>query len=319
MTKNRSARTIAARFGFMALLTLSLFLGACAQKNSTEDPQNSGAESAQVSQSRAPSGTGGTAGPPASAFSTARVEVRTRSIQVGGRLEPQTRIVHSMPVAGVIRKVGVSPGDRVSQGQTLFTIERDEVGQTYLPVPVTARVTGVVAEVDVTADEEVSSGETGVIVIGVNGYRLRAQVSDKDVAGVRVGQKVTADLSNSKELRGTLTVRSQEPDYDTGLFSVTFDFPASPDTFVGQFVLVNLPTAQARGIFVPRDAVVRRYGRYFVWTVDEKNSLQRREVQIGESFGDETQITAGLQTGERYLTRPTGREREGTPVPENTQ
>jgi multidrug efflux pump subunit AcrA (membrane-fusion protein) len=111
-----------------------------------------------------------------------------------------------------------------------------------------------------------------------------------------------------------LHYRSQEPDYQTGLFSLTFHFPNTQRTHIGEFVMVELPIDRTRGLFVRRDLVVRRYGKYFLWIVDENQQLEAREVKLGEIFGDLVEIQEGLREGERYLTRLTGREKEGAQV-----
>ncbi len=244
----------------------------------------------------------------------AKVEVRTRSVLVGGRLQPKTRVQHTVPVNGIVRRVAVSPGTRVAEGAELFTVQRNDVGQTYLPAPVTARVAGVVSQVDVIANREVRVGDAGVTVVGSNGYILEAAISDRDAFSVTVGQEITARSPEDSLLSGRLTVRTPEPDYATGLFTLTFEFPDTEGSYIGEFLLIEVPTESVSGLFVPRDAVVRRYGRYYMWSVDSGNRLQRREVTLGETVNDEIRIESGITAGERYVARPTGREREGAAV-----
>jgi len=219
-------------------------------------------------------------------------------------------------VSGIVRSVSVSPGEQVSAGTVLFTVERNEVGQTFRPTPVSARIDGVVSEVLVQLEEQVGAGDAAAVLVGRDGYELEARVSDKDAGGLRTGQAVTARTADGTTITGRLAVRAAEPDYETGLFGVTFRFPAAEEVGIGTFLLVDLPTDRIEGIFVPRDAVDRRYGRYFVWAIDEAEGvLVRREVSLGEVIGDEVRVAEGLGAGERYLERPTGRERDGAPAP----
>jgi multidrug efflux pump subunit AcrA (membrane-fusion protein) len=237
-------------------------------------------------------------------------------IQVGGRLKPRTSIVHTPSAAGFISELNVRPGDRVAAGSVLFTVDRNEAGQTFRPVPVNARIDGLVSAVDIEPEQQVQSGGAGVTVIGTDGYTLEARISDKDAFNVALGQTVQAHTSAGAVLTGRLSLRSPEPDYATGLFRLTFNFPASRDAFAGVFVLVDLPAETFSGVFVPTGAIDRRYGRSFIWIVDEGTGLlSRREVSVGASLGDETLIRDGLKEGMRFLTRLTGREREGAPVP----
>jgi len=267
-------------------------------------------------------GAGGTAGGGqrsdagrAAPVATAEVSVQYHSISVGGRLQPRTRVVHQAPSAGYVISVNVSEGDRVEPGSLLLSIGRkDDVANLYKPLAVTARVEGWVSEVLVQAQDEVGQGDAAVVILGREGYVLEASVSDKDAFKVDVGQPVAARTSGGSRITGVLHYRSQEPDYQTGLFSLTFYFPNSQRTHVGEFVMVELPVDRTRGLFVRRDLVVRRYGRYFLWIVDDNQELEAREVELGETFGELVEIRTGLEEGERYLTRLTGREREGARI-----
>ncbi|MBN1838278.1 MAG: HlyD family efflux transporter periplasmic adaptor subunit [Spirochaetales bacterium] len=251
----------------------------------------------------------------ASPISVAAESVQFRTISVGGRLRPASRIVHQAPTGGIVASVSVSVGQLVRAGQELFSIRRrDDVNNLYKPAVVTARIAGRVAEVAVDPYDEVSTGTEGVVVIGTDSYALEAAISDKDAFKVEVGQGIVGRTAGGTALTGVLTSRSQEPDYHTGLFTLSFEFPNSQRTYIGEFVLIELPVDRSRGLFVRRDLVVRRYGSYYLWLVDSEGSLAAREVVLGPTYGEVVRIDQGLEAGERYLNRLTGREREGARV-----
>jgi HlyD family secretion protein len=260
-------------------------------------------------------GPGGRPGPaPGPPVAVAAEAERSHTISVGGRLEPLVRVEHQVTAAGTVLAVAVAEGQTVSRGQLLFSINKDELTGKYRPVQVTSRVDGLVASVAVQVEDEVSSGEAGVTVIGTGGYSLKATVSDKDAFKVEVGQQVAGRTPGGSELAGVLVNRSLEPDYSSGLFLLSFEFADGQKTHVGEYLLIDLPVDKARGIFVPRELVVRRYGRYYLWVVGGDNLLEAREVVLGELFGDQVLIEEGLTAGERYLARLSGREKEGAPA-----
>lgn len=260
-------------------------------------------------------GSGQAEGADRSPIAIAQVSQQSHTITVGGRLEPQSRIVHKTSSSGYIQSVRVREGQLVQAGEELLSIKRkDDVMDLYKPVPVTARITGRVSEVLVQVEAEVNAGEPAVVVLGTEGFVLEANVSDKDAFRIDIGQKVSGLTAGGTTISGVLLSRSQEPDYSTGLFELTFQFPDSQRVGVGEFVLIDLPVDRVRGLFVPRDVVVRRYGKFFLWIVNESQALEAREVTLGPVFGDLVLIKDGLQPGERYLRRLTGREREGAAV-----
>ncbi len=260
-------------------------------------------------------GSGQAEGADRSPIAIAQVSQQSHTITVGGRLQPQSRIVHKTSSSGYIQSVRVREGQLVQAGEELLSIKRkDDVMDLYKPVPVTARIAGRVSEVLVQVEAEVNAGEPAVVVLGTEGYVLEANVSDKDAFRIDIGQQVSGLTAGGTTISGVLLSRSQEPDYSTGLFELTFQFPDSQRVGVGEFVLIDLPVDRVRGLFVPRDVVVRRYGKFFLWIVNESQALEAREVTLGPVFGDLILISNGLQPGERYLRRLTGREREGAAV-----
>ncbi len=246
---------------------------------------------------------------------TAIVSERAHSITVAGRLQPQARIVHRIPTAGFVDSISVREGDSVATGDTLLRVRRrDDVLELYQPVPLPARISGRVSVVHVSTHGEVSTGDDAVTILDTRAYRLSANISDKDAFRIDVGRAVTGMTTEHEAIPGQLIARSQEPDYGTGLFELTFRFSALPGVRIGEFITIDLPTDSTEGIFISRDAVTRRYGSYYVWVVTEDGTLTAREVTPGELYGDDYHITAGIRPGETYLARPTGREREGMTV-----
>lgn len=251
-------------------------------------------------------------GPPVAA---AQVSEQFHTVSVGGRLQPKSRIVHRTFNAGIIRSVAVEEGDFVEEGRELFSSGRkDDMEKRYEPFVVTARISGWVSEVLIQTDDETEDAEPAVVIIGKEGYVLEADISDKDASKVQLGQQVTARTAGGDEIRGVLANRSQEPDYNTGLFTLTFHFSDRQHGHIGEFVIIDLPVDRAKGIFVQREIVTRRYGKYFLWVVTGAQELEAREVVLGPVYRDLVRIDQGLQTGDRYLTRLTGREKEGMKI-----
>ena len=233
-------------------------------------------------------------------------------ISVGGRLQPKSRIVHYTPNSGIVSAVTVEEGELIESGQKLFSIKRkDDVMNIYKPTVVTARISGWVSQVLIQTEDEVENAQPAVVIVGTEGYVLEADISDKDAFKVRIGQRVSAHTTGGMRIIGVLVNRSQEPDYTTGLFSLTFHFPNSQLTYIGEFVIIDLPVDRSKGLFIRRDLVIRRYGKYYIWIVNDAHELEAREVILGPTYGDLVRIDHGLKTGEKYLTRLTGREKEG--------
>ncbi len=234
--------------------------------------------------------------------------------KVGGRLSPANSIVHQVTANGQIKAVFVRVGQAVKIGDRLFSVERDDLAGSYVPAMVVARIDGTVSSVLVKIGATVRTGEQGAVVIDTGSFILDALVSDKDALSLGEGTEVSATVVGGASLQGSIRSRSPEPDYATGLYTVSFAFPASRAVAPGQFATVELTVGRSRGIFLKQELLRRMYGRYQVWVVDTENKLEDRRVTIGAIYGNQVLILDGLKPGERVLLKLTGKESAGTAV-----
>ncbi len=256
---------------------------------------------------------GGAAGEPGPRTRTARVESRSSVVTVAGRLRPARTATHSAPAAGFIAELFVRPGERVRAGQALLSIGRDIPGESYRPLVVSSRIDGVVSTLALKEGEEVRSGASLATVLDDSSFTLEAAVSDKDAGGLVLEPRaaVAARTAGGATLRGALVGLSPEPDYATGLYTLTLSFPAQPGAVAGAMAFADLRSYPVSGVFIDRDLVVRRFSRSVVWVLRDDGTIGAVEVTLGRAYGDEALVLSGLEPGARYLAQLTGAEREG--------
>lgn len=297
---------------FLALICLStLSLVALPAQNApgrSGPPQNQPGRAAPAGSPASPE-----ARRPGGPLIVARQESRSTLVTTGGRLTPLRRISQTAGIAGVVDTIAVSPGAWVQAGDPLLSIVRNIPGETYLPVVVRARMTGRVADIKVQTGTEVTAGTEVASLLDDSVLALEAWLSDRDAEQVRANgvREVTARTADGQTLKGSLVSISLEPDYQTGLFTCRFRFGRSNLARAGLMVFVDLPLAQVRGVFVPRQVLQRRFGRTLLWVVNDQDRLELRPVQTGPLFGNEICLTDGIAPGERYLRSPKGNEKEG--------
>lgn len=246
-------------------------------------------------------------------FAVANPAQPGRITTVGGRLQPRNKIVHTVPVAGYVEAILVRVGDRVSEGQPLARFTRGVVGETFRPAPLESRLDGVVSAVQIYEKQEVGAGSPAITILDDRSLLLETALSDRDARDIRnLGRiPVTGITPEGKTFPGKILQLSLEPDYTTGLFTLTMEFPRTPDMFLGMVLFVDLPVQKAEGISVETSALVYAQGLAFLWLLDGENLLRRRPVTTGQTQGDSTLILEGLAAGDRYIRQPGGREEEG--------
>lgn len=145
-------------------------------------------------------------------------------------------------------------------------------------------------------------------------------------ASVQVPESVVAQIDTTQAAQITLphapTASQQQwgvrttvlPAVDAATHSTTVRVDMSPQTAAvvpGQFVRVRLPLkagAEALSLrvklMVPSASVVERGELTAVYVVSAKGEARLRQVRVGRSMGEQTEVLAGLQSGERVALDP---------------
>lgn len=103
--------------------------------------------------------------------------------------------------------------------------------------------------------------------------------------------------------RGKINFAAPSVDTQTGAYAVRASFPNS-DMSVrpGQFVRVKLNGAvRPQAILVPQRAVMQGQAGKFVYVLGNASKAEVRPVEVGDWYGDEWFITAGLKGGEQIV------------------
>lgn len=134
------------------------------------------------------------------------------------------------------------------------------------------------------------------------------------------GQKLTADAFD-REMRnrvaqGTLTTVDNEIDQTTGTVRLRATFDNKDETlFPNQFVNVRLLVEEKHGVvLVPSAAIQRTSNSTFVYLVQPDSTATIRNVTIGTTEGDDSEINSGVQAGDVVVMTGVDRLQEGSKV-----
>ncbi|SHH34355.1 efflux RND transporter periplasmic adaptor subunit [Ferrimonas marina] len=129
---------------------------------------------------------------------------------------------------------------------------------------------------------------------------------------------ITLDLGQGKHYdhEGTLSFIDNRIDLATGTLALHADF-ANPEHMLaaGQFVQVQVrPHQPLNGLVIPNAAVQSDQQGSFVMVVDGDNTVERRNVDLGERLGQQIVVLSNLAEGERIVTAGLHRARVGAQV-----
>jgi membrane fusion protein, multidrug efflux system len=140
------------------------------------------------------------------------------------------------------------------------------------------------------------------------------------VQKMNAGQHLTVDAYSrdmtTKISSGTLTTLDNEIDPTTGTLRLraTFD-NADNALFPNQFVNARLLVQEKHGVtLVPNAAIQRNSQATYVYVVKPDSTVTVRQITIGTTEGDNSEVTSGLTPGEVVVMTGVDKLQEGTKV-----
>jgi len=123
------------------------------------------------------------------------------------------------------------------------------------------------------------------------------------------------------EHRGTLVYADNRVNEATGTIRLSADFP-NPDGALlsGQYVTVVIKKAEPDNvIMVPQSAVQQMQGGYSVLIVDGENIAQTVNVELGDRYEANWEVTKGLKEGDKVIVNGIQKVQVGMPVTPSEQ
>lgn len=206
----------------------------------------------------------------------------------------------------------------VNSAESSLTTARTDRADATLTSP----ISGTVASVNLTVGEQVSaSGATGsgsggsggggssgsaeITVIDTGSFTVSASVSDTQIGGIKVGdQAVITPSGSNSNVYGVVTSMGLIADTSSNVatFPVTIQVTGNPTgLYAGSSANVSIITEQLTDVTeVPTAAISYANGSATVTKVTGAGD-KTVDITTGASAGGETQVTAGLQPGDKIV------------------
>lgn len=166
---------------------------------------------------------------------------------------------------------------------------------------------GVVIKYNVSPGEVVDSTSDLMTIADLTTVWLQADVYEKDIASVRVGQqaRITVDSYPGTVFLGRITYISDFLDPKTRTSRVRCEVPNSDGRLkLDMSATILLPTPSTRtAVMVPTDAIQIFDNQPAVFTPAGQNRYQRRNVRLGSPADGWVEIIAGLGQNDLVVTK----------------
>lgn len=207
---------------------------------------------------------------PAKDFAAIRSQYETAQLAYDaiGKNTSQRGVAVKAPVTGYMKECMVKDGDYVNVGDPLMVITRNQ--HLYLRAEVPVRYYSALSQ--------------------ISSAKFRTQYSQE----VFDLDKMNGELMSSG--KSAVSTSSYVP--------VTFKLDNRGDIVPGSYAEVFLVTGQRSNVLcLPTTALTEEQGVYYVYVQKDEHTYHKQEVHLGETDGELTEITQGLEGGERVVTR----------------
>lgn len=183
----------------------------------------------------------------------------------------------------------------------------ERTGEVQRTLVLHAPFAGVVVDKAVQAGQSVQPGEVLYRLADLSEVWVEADIYERDLGHVRVGQPVDIEIDAypGERFAGRATYIHPDvrPDTRTGRVRIQL---ANPEERIkpGMFatVYIDAPVVE-RAVLLPRDAVMRTGERDIVFVEQGPGVYGTRQVCVGAQAGGSMQILSGLLAGERVVAR----------------
>ncbi|MGA7908199.1 MAG: efflux RND transporter periplasmic adaptor subunit [Candidatus Sulfotelmatobacter sp.] len=193
---------------------------------------------------------------------------------------------------------------RADQAQAMAALSQAHTSLDYTRIR--APFDGVVTERRADPGTLASPGVPIFTVEDVRRYRLEAAINEGDLRYLQTGQQVlvTIDALGTNELPGKIVRIVPAADAASRSFLVKIELPADVRLRSGLFGRAEFSRGERQSFLIPRTAVIDRGQLQAVFVLDQNQVALLRYITLGRPTGENVEVLAGVQGGERLVLNP---------------
>lgn len=236
---------------------------------------------------------------------TASIGSISNSLSFSGNLSLIDNATYTAGTSTQVRKVYVSAGDDVMEGDKLLRLQSGET--------IEAEFDGRVNMLNVEEGDDVQAGDALVQVADFTHMRVTLRVDEYDIADIAVGQRCTVTATATEK---TFESEISTIDYvsasggNVAYYSAVCYVDVDEGVYPGMQVTVTIPQEEAENVVVLKmDALSFDFNNNaFVYRYNEEGVLEEVPVEVGVSNGNYVEIKSGVSDGDTVYVESTQSE-----------
>ena len=209
------------------------------------------------------------------------------------------------------RQFETAEADRKAAEASLAAIQEQEKALQTAPLTsdyeVTAPISGTIVEVKKAAGEEVRPGEAIAEIVALGTVWVEAPIFEKDLGRIQKNTDAifTTAAFPEREFHGRLITIGAVVDEQTRAAKAVFEVNnGSGDLRIGMQANLRLGAGKkAPVLLVPKESVLDNEGKKIVYVLRTGEEFERRDVIVGDTYGDKIAVVSGIKPGDRVVTQ----------------
>jgi HlyD family secretion protein len=201
----------------------------------------------------------------------------------------------------------------VAQNEATVANARLQIANASIVSP----ISGIISERLTEPGQQAAPGGVVLRVVALNTVFFEAQVPETELAAVKPGQVVTVNVDSfpGREFEGKIA--RVYPTGNTASRSVLVRVEIDNSGTLlrpGLYARGRVVAEQREGVVVPKDALVTRGDKTYVFVAANGGQASEREVRVGIRDTNTVEILSGVRAGEQVITAGQGVLKDGSPV-----
>jgi cobalt-zinc-cadmium efflux system membrane fusion protein len=237
------------------------------------------------------------------------IEARARLTAATAEAERAKRLLEKKAYSQ--RQSETADADRKAAEANLAAIQEQQKALQTSPLTsnyeVTAPISGTIVEIKKAAGEEVRPGEPILEIVALGIVWVEAPIFEKDLGRLKKDTEATFTTAAypEKEFHGRLVNIGAVVDEQSRAAKAVFEVNnSSGELRIGMQANLRLGAgAKANVLLVPKESVLDNEGKKIVYVLRTGEEFERRDVILGDTYGDKLAIVSGIKPGERVVTQ----------------
>lgn len=188
---------------------------------------------------------------------------------------------------------------RIRVAQAQLGAARAQIGRLDIRAP----TSGLILSRSIEVGQIVSGGAGGLFRLARGGeMEMRAQLSQQDLAAVRVGLPATVTpLGSTSTISGSIWQVSPVIDPQSRLGEVRIAIPYTASIRPGGFAEARISSGSTTAPLLPQSAVLSDKDGNYVYVINAKKEVERRDIKVGNVDSRGVTVVQGLSGQEAVV------------------